>query len=138
MDKVDAVSIVEDFWKSVWQEQNVEAIDRFVVEDFVITSDGVDIKSREKFKEWVGQFLERINDFNFEVIETFQNESGTRVASRWKVTGRNNGILGSVKDQSPISFTGTAVWALNEEGKLLHNWVERSTLALAKALRYSD
>ena len=136
MAKIDAVRIVEDFWKYVWQSRNAEAIDRFVVEDFVITSDGVEIRSREKFKEWVAGFLEKINDFNFEVIETFQNEEGSRVASRWKVKGKNNGLLGSVKDQAPISFTGTAIWALNAEGKLLHNWVERSTWALSQTLKF--
>ena len=136
MAKIDAVRIVEDFWKYVWQSRNAEAIDRFVVEDFVITSDGVEIRSREKFKEWVAGFLEKINDFDFEVIETFQNEEGSRVASRWRVTGKNNGLLGSVKDQAPISFTGTAIWALNAEGKLLHNWVERSTWALSQTLKF--
>ena len=25
-----------------------------------------------------------------------------------------------------IEFTGTAVWAVDADGKLLHNWVERS------------
>ena len=49
MAKLDAVSIVEDFWKSVWQARNPEAIDRFVVDDFVITTDGVDIVSKAKF-----------------------------------------------------------------------------------------
>lgn len=136
MTKIDGVKIVEDFWKSVWQNQDVEAIDKFVVEDFVITGDGVDIISRVKFKEWVASFLDKINDFNFEVIETFQNEDGSRVASRWKVTGKNNGLLGSIKDQTAISFTGTAIWALNEDGKLLHNWVERSTWALAQTLSF--
>ncbi len=99
-------------------------------------SDGIEIQSREKFKEWVAGFFEKINDFDFKVIETFQNEEGTRVASRWKVTGKNNGLLGSVKDQSPISFTGTAIWALNTEGTLLHNWVERSTWALSRTLQF--
>lgn len=136
MARIDAVSIVEDFWKSVWQSRDPAAIDRFVVEDFVITSDGVDIRSREKFKQWVAGFLDKIDDFQFEVIETFQNEDGSRVASRWRVSGKNNGLLGSVKDQTPISFTGTAIWALNEEGKLLHNWVERSTWALSRTLKF--
>ena len=34
-------------------------------------------------------------DFQFEVVETFQNEDGSRVASRWRVTGKNNGVLGN-------------------------------------------
>jgi predicted ester cyclase len=136
MAKIDAVSIVENFWKSVWQARNPEAIDRFVVDDFVITTDGVDVVSKAKFKAWVAGFLARINNFEFEVIETFQNEDGSRVASRWRVTGNNNGIMGSIPDGQPISFTGIAVLALNAEGKLLHNWVERSTGTLLRSLRF--
>jgi hypothetical protein len=136
MKQVNAVQIVEDFFHEVWQQQDIAAVDRYVAEDFVITSDGVDIVSRERFKTRVAGFLHRINDFNFEVIESFQNAEGTRVASRWRVTGKNNGVLGSIADQQPISFTGTAIWAVSPEGKLLHNWVERSTWALAQKLRF--
>ena len=136
MAKLDAVSIVEDFWKSVSKARNPEAIDRFVVDDFVITTDGIDVVSKAKFKAWVQGFLARIDNFEFEVIETFQNEDGSRVASRWRVTGNNNGIMGSIPDGQLISFTGTAVLALNTEGKLLHNWVERSTWALSRSLRF--
>jgi limonene-1,2-epoxide hydrolase len=128
MANLNAVQIVENFFHEVWQQRNVEAIDRYVAEDFVITSDGVDIVSRAQFKAWVSGFLQRINDFHFEVIESFQNAEGTRVASRWRVTGKNNGVLGSTADQQPICFTGTAIWAVSPEGKLLHNWVERSDL----------
>jgi hypothetical protein len=67
-----------------------------------------------------------------EVIETFQNEDGRRVASRWRITGKNNGMLGT--PPQPISFTGTAVWAVREDGKLCHNWVERSTFELFQQL----
>lgn len=136
MGTLNAVQIVEDFFRDVWQQQDIEAADRYVVEDFIITSDSTDIVSRQEFKRWIAGFLQRIDDFNFEVIESFQNEQGTRVASRWRVTGKNNGILGSVPDRQPISFTGTAIWELNAEGKLLHNWVERSTWALAQTLRF--
>lgn len=136
MGTLNAVQIVEDFFHDVWQQQDIEAADRYVVEDFIITSDSTDIVSRQEFKRWIAGFLQRIDDFNFEVIESFQNEQGTRVASRWRVTGKNNGILGSVPDRQPISFTGTAIWELNAEGKLLHNWVERSTWALAQTLRF--
>lgn len=38
MTQVNAVQIVEDFFHAVWKQQDIEAIDRFVTEDFVITS----------------------------------------------------------------------------------------------------
>ncbi len=134
MKPINSVEIVEQFWAAVWKAQNPQAIDRFVVDDFVLTTGGVDVVSKRKFKEWASAFMEKINDFQFEVLETFQNADGTRVASRWRVTGRNNGVFGAPADQRPISFTGTAVWAVRGDGKLLHNWVERSSLELFQQL----
>ncbi|WP_218825574.1 ester cyclase [Streptosporangium subroseum] len=134
MSNPTSVEIVEAFWDAVWNAHDPDAIDRFVVDDFVITSGGEDVVSKESFKEWVRNFLEKINDLNLEVIESFQNEDGSRVASRWRITGRNNGVLGTAADQRPIAFTGTAVWAVREDGKLLHNWVERASWELFQRL----
>ena len=123
---MNSVKIVEDFWAAVWKSTNPDAIADFVVEDAIITSGGVEIKGRHKFIAWARDFLSKINDFGFEVMETFQNEDGSRVASLWRVTGKNNGIMGTVPDQQPISFTGTAIWSVREDGKLPHNRVERA------------
>jgi|SRR5581483_802753 len=137
MKPIDSVKIVEDFWASVWKARNPDAIDRFVVDDFVLTSGGIDVVTREKFKQWAAAFMAMINDLQFESLETFQNQDGTRVASRWLVTGRNNGVMGTPADQRPISFTGTAIWAVRSDGKLLHNWVERSFFELFRELNRS-
>jgi predicted ester cyclase len=137
MNKQNAVSIVDAFWAAVWQGKDFDAIDHFCVEDVVITSGGVDIVSRANFKAWAKQFNHRISDLQFEVIETFQNEEGSRVASRWRVSGRNNGIFGLPPDQRELSFTGTAIWQIREDGKLMHNWVERASYEAYGALTKS-
>ncbi len=94
MKKLNSVKIVEDFWAAVWWGHNLDAIDRFVVDDCVITTGGVDIVTKDRFKAWVKQFLDKVADLEFGVVETFQNEDGSRVASRWRITGKNNGVLG--------------------------------------------
>jgi hypothetical protein len=134
MSKLGSVRIVEQFWAAVWKARDPEAIDRFVVDDFVLITGGVDVVSRAAFKEWAAQIMGKITDLEFEAVETVQNEDGSRVASRWRITGKNNGMLGTVADQRPIAFTGTAVWAVREDGKLLHNWVERSSWELFQRL----
>ena len=123
---MNSVKIVEDFWTAVWKAKNPEAIADFLVEDAIITTGGVEIKGRDKFIAWAWDFLSKINDFGFEVLETFQNEDGSRVASLWRITGRNNGMMGTVPDQQAINVTGTAIWSVREDGKLLHNRVERA------------
>ena len=123
----DSVAIVENFWREVWkQPQNPDAIDRLVHEDFVITSGGRDIVGRAPFKAWVKDFQSRVHDFQFHVVETFQNQDGSRVASRWRVTGRNNGLM------------GTAIWEVGADGLLRHNWVERNAFEVYGAITRAD
>jgi steroid delta-isomerase-like uncharacterized protein len=134
MIKLDGVGIVEAFWTAVWQGKDFDAIDRFCAEDFVITSGGIDVVSRDSFKAWAKQFNQLITELKFDVIETFQNADGSRVASRWRVSGRNNGMFGLPADQREMSFTGTAIWKIREDGKLMHNWVERASWEAYNAL----
>jgi limonene-1,2-epoxide hydrolase len=128
MNSNKSVEIVENFWRSVWQDRNSEAVEHLVAEDFTITSGGINIHTRAEFKKWVATFLASIDDFEFHIIETFQNAEGDRVASRWRITGKNNGFMGLEPCQTPFEMTGTAIWHVREDGLLQHNWVERNAL----------
>ena len=134
MNGKNSVDIVHAFWEQVWNAHNPEAVDDFVVDDFVVVTGGVEITGRENFKTWIAGFLESLSDLHLEVAESFQNADGSRVASRWLLTGRNNGILGTPPDQRDVQITGTAVWAVREDGKLLCNWVERASFELYQRL----
>jgi SnoaL-like polyketide cyclase len=135
---LDSVAIVENFWREVWQLQNPEAIDRLVHEDFVITSGGRDIVGKVPFKAWVKGFLAKVHDFQFHVVETFQNHDGSRVASRWRVTGYNKGLMGTQSNGAPIEMIGTAVWEVGPDGLLRHNWVERNAFEVYGAISRED
>ena len=137
MAQQNAVERVQRFWREVWQGKNPAAADDIVAEDFAITSGGVLIGPRDVFKSWVQSFLDSINDFNFDVVEIFQNETGDRVVTRWVVTGKNNGFMGLEACQSPIHITGTAVIHVREDGLLQHNWVERNALEVHRCLTQS-
>jgi hypothetical protein len=73
MSKRDSVRVVEEFWTAVWKARDPEEIDRFVVDDFVLTKGGVDVRSRAAFSEWAAQFMGKITDLEFEAVETLQN-----------------------------------------------------------------
>jgi hypothetical protein len=122
-----AVDIVQKFWNEVWHHpQNPDAIYALVHEDFVITSGGHDIRTRDAFKAWVVGFQGQVNDLKFEVLDIFQNPEGTRVATRWRLVGRNNGFLGTEPDGSVITLVGNAIIAVGEDGLIHHNWVDRN------------
>ena len=130
----NSVEIVNAFWEDVWNAHDPFAVDRYIVDDFVIVTGGEEVTGRANFKAWIAGFLATITDLHLEVTESFQNADGSRVASRWLLTGKNNGILGTAPDQQPIEMTGTAVWAVREDGRLLCNWVERASFELYQRL----
>jgi steroid delta-isomerase-like uncharacterized protein len=128
MSTPNSVDIVHAFWDEVWNAHDPAAVDRFVVDDFVIVTGGETVTGRENFKRWIAGLLAKIDDLHLEVVETFQNADGSRVASRWVLTGKNNGFAGTAPDRQAIAMTGTAVWAVRADGKLLSNHVERAAL----------
>lgn len=129
-----SVEIVHRFWNAVWNAHNPDAVDQFVTEDFVIINAGKEIRGRDNFKAWIADFLVRVTDLKLHVLESFQNADGSRVASRWRITGKNNGILGLAADSRPLEFTGTAIWAVSAEGVLQRNWVERASWEVYRSL----
>jgi steroid delta-isomerase-like uncharacterized protein len=133
----NSVDIVHAFWDQVWNAHDAAAVDRFVVDDFVIVTGGAVVSGRENFKQWIEGLLSKIDDLHLEVLESFQNADGSRVASRWVLTGKNNGFAGTPPDQQDIEMTGTAVWAVREDGKLLSNHVERAALEQLQRLTLS-
>jgi steroid delta-isomerase-like uncharacterized protein len=134
---MNSIDIVHAFWDDVWNAHDPSAVDRFVVDDFVIVTGGETISGRQNFRTWIAGFLSKINDLHLDVIESFQNADGSRVASRWLLTGRNNGFAGTAPDQQEIKMSGTAIWAVREDGKLLSNHVERAALEQVQRLTAS-
>ncbi|MFC5068268.1 ester cyclase [Flaviflagellibacter deserti] len=135
MNTRNSIEIVRNFWREVWQApQNPHAIDLLVAEDMVISSAGIDITGRDAFKKWVIDFQSKMLDADFKAVEMFQSADGSRVVTRWRLTGRNNGILGTEPCGSPIEMIGTAIWAVRQDGLLQHNWVERNALEIYREL----
>jgi len=130
-----SIALVESFWEEVWAAANPGAIDRFVTDDFIFTSAGVDVVGPDEFKAWVAGFQAKIAELKWETIETFANLDGSRVSSRFRITGRNNGMFGLPADGKPLAFTGNAVLAVTPGGKLERNWVERSAWELYNRLK---
>ena len=132
--KTKGEELLTEFWAKVYNPpQDLSAIDRLCTEDFILTTSGTDIVGREAFKEWARSFSGKIRDMHLKNLDMFSSADGTRVVSRWTVTGFNRGVLGMPADDRPIEFTGIAVWEVRD-GKLAHNWVERSAYELAQRL----
>ena len=134
MEKRSGIDAVRNFWEQVWQSpQNFDAIDDLVVEDFVIISGGRRIEGREAFKKWAEDFSAAIGNFDSEIVDSFENRDGSRVAATFWITGTNNGAFGTKPDGSPIEMTGSTI-ATVRDGMLLSNRVERNAFEVYKRL----
>jgi hypothetical protein len=135
MEKCSGTDAVHNFWAQVWQSpQNYDAIDDLVVEDFVFISGGHRIEGREAFKKWVEDFSAAIGNLESEIVDSFENRDGSRVASTFRITGTNNGAFGTTPDGCPIEMTGIAISAVRDDGMLLSNQVERNAFEAYKQL----
>jgi hypothetical protein len=135
MEKCSGTDAVHNFWAQVWQSpQNYDAIDDLVVEDFVFISGGHRIEGREAFKKWVEDFSAAIGNLESEIVDSFENRDGSRVASTFRITGTNNGAFGTKPDGCPIEMTGIAISAVRDDGMLLSNQVERNAFEAYKQL----
>ncbi|MEM6633101.1 MAG: ester cyclase [Bacteroidota bacterium] len=130
--------LVLDFFDRVWHKPHeIDAIDELMTETYVITTAGKEVRGRANFKQWVASFQEQLLDAQTESVELFFNEKQDRVVSRWICSGRNNGLFGLKADNRQISFTGIAIWTV-QEGRLSECWVERSAYELYQQLISGD
>jgi steroid delta-isomerase-like uncharacterized protein len=130
-----AEELLAEFWAKVWNPPyDLDTVDRLCTEDLVITNAGTDIVGRTAFKEWIKAFTSKIQELRLVSDDMFSSTDGTRVVSRWTVTGFNRGMFGTPADDRPVQFTGIAIWELRD-GKLAHNWVERSAYELSQQLK---
>lgn len=129
-----AVTLANRFLGRVWgPAHDLGAIDELMTDDYKIWSGGKLVAGRPAFKDWVRHFQTVFGNAHTEILETFANAAGDRVVSRWFNTGVNNGIFGLAPDGRPVSFTGIAIWRV-QDGRLAECWVERAALESYRSL----
>src|SRR5688500_4472227 len=133
--KTPGEKLLTEFFTKVWnQPQDLKAIDEICTEDFILTTSGKDVVGRVAFKEWVKSFGGKVRDLRLTILETFSSADGSRVVGRWRVNGFNRGMFGTPANDEPVEFTGIAIFEVRN-GKLAHNWVERSAYELMQRLQ---
>lgn len=127
--------LVLEFFNRVWHNPHeLDAIDDLMAEDYTITTAGSVVKGRDAFKNWVKGFQKLLLEAKTESIDIFFNETENKVVSRWKCSGKNNGLFGLQPDNRFVSFTGIAIWTVRNN-RLSECWVERSAYELYQHLK---
>jgi steroid delta-isomerase-like uncharacterized protein len=115
------------FWHEVWNAHDLDAVDKFVADDVVLASGRQERAGKENLKNWIKELFDKVNDLEVDAVETFQNEEGTRVTSRWVLMGANNGLFGTDPKGEDIALSGIAVFAVGDDGKVERLSVEQDS-----------
>ena len=114
-------------WDEVWNAHDLDAVDKFVTDDVVLATGRQERTGKENLKNWIKAFFDKVNDLEVDAVETFQNEDGTRVTSRWVLLGTNNGLFGTQPNGEQIALSGIAVSAVGDDGKVERLSVEQDS-----------
>jgi steroid delta-isomerase-like uncharacterized protein len=115
------------FFDEVWNAHDLDAVDKFVTDDVVLATGRQESIGKENLKNWIKGFFDKVNDLEVDVGETFQNQDGTRVTSRWVLMGTNNGFLRTPPNGREIAVSGIAVFAVGDDGKVERLSVEQDS-----------
>ena len=118
---------VLQLWDEVWNAHDLDAVDKFFADDVVLATGRQEGTGKENLKNWIKGFFDKVNDLEVDAGETFQNEDGTRVTSRWVLMGTNNGLLGTPPNGEEIAVSGIAVFAFDDDGKIDRLLVEQDS-----------
>jgi steroid delta-isomerase-like uncharacterized protein len=114
-------------WDEVWNARDLDAVDKFVADDVVLAIGRQEGSGKENLKNWIKGFFDKVNDLEVDAGETFQNQDGTRVTSRWVLMGTNNGLFGTQPNGEEIALSGIAVFAVGDDGKIERLSVEQDS-----------
>ncbi|HTX95369.1 MAG TPA: nuclear transport factor 2 family protein [Mycobacterium sp.] len=118
---------VTRFWDEVWNAHDLDAADQFLADNVVLAAGRQEFTGKENVKNWIKGFFEKVNELEVDDGETFQNQDGTRVTSRWVLLGTNNGLFGTRPNGEQIALSGIAVFAVGDEGKFERVSVEQDS-----------
>ena len=115
------------FFDEVWNAHDLDAMDKLVTDDVVLATGRQECTGKENLKNWIKEFFDKVNDLEVDAGETFQNQDGTRVTSRWVLMGTNNGLFGTRPNGEEIALSGIAVFAVDDDGKVERLSVEQDS-----------
>jgi predicted ester cyclase len=114
-------AVIRAWFKEVWDEGNLDAIDRLFAPDGVAHGLGSDnIRGPEGFKPYVTALRGALGDLEIEVVQTVTE--GDRVAAHCHVVARHVGqLFAAPPSQQPVDFWGMTIVRVRD-GQIVEGW----------------
>jgi steroid delta-isomerase-like uncharacterized protein len=128
----DHRELLIEAWRLVYPGGDLDAMDRFMADDYVRHSDSGDL-SREQFKAVTGQLNEAFPDLEFSIEDTVAE--GDRVCYRWLSTGTHMGTyLGVPATHRQIAATGITISRFDSSGRIAEDWASWNAVSVLHSL----
>jgi steroid delta-isomerase-like uncharacterized protein len=133
--KAGALRSIATRWiKEVWQERDVEAIDRLHAVDFIDRSPGDRGPTRDDYKQGLREFFEVFPDFHTTIEDLVVDPDRSSVAIRWTARGTHaRPYLGVPPSGKQIAFAGIEIIRV-ENGQITERWGEWDGIELLRQL----
>ena len=114
-------ALIRAWFKEVWDEGNLDAVDRLMAADAVAHGLGPGgIRGPEAFKPYVRTIRGALGDLEIEVLQTLTE--GDRVAAHCHVVARHVGeLFGSAPTQRKVDFEGMTIVRVRGE-QIVEAW----------------
>ena len=114
-------AVIRAWFKEVWDEGNLDAVDRLMAPDAVAHGLGpAGIRGPEAFKPYVSTMRGALGDLEIEVVQTLTD--GDRVAAHCHVVARHVGeLFGAAATQQPVDFWGMTIVRVRD-GQIIEGW----------------
>ena len=126
-------ALIRRFFKEVWNEKNLDAIDELVAADQVDHDRPPGLPpGREGAKAFIGAYLNAFPDVKITIEDMIAK--GDKVVTRWNATGTHTGeLMGIPATGIQISITGIDITRYSG-GKSVEHWGQFDQLGMMQQL----
>jgi hypothetical protein len=124
LSSMSSVDVVNAFCASVVRTHGFKHLGELVSDNFCLQSRGNRHMTLKDLQRRASSYFERIQELRIETVDSFENEDGSRVVSSLRINFVYlSGSEGHFKP-TRVAVGGTSVWAVDEDKKLKHIWIE--------------
>ncbi len=133
MSEKENLEVARSFAAEVWDQGNLDAIDKYLANDFELGYPLPGMGSGlEDYKQFAAMLRSAFPDLDNTIEDTFA--SGDRVVQRWTASGTHKGeLFGTPATGREVTFPGVTIYKV-EDGKIQTDWTVADLLGMMQQL----
>jgi len=119
----DLTNLIRDYTNAVWNQHDVDAMDRFYPADYVHHDvSRPDVTTLEHYKQWARDLLSALSNLEVHFDDVISDADASKALKRWTVTGQHTGELAGIAPTGKeLRFSGMSEYRI-VDGKIAESW----------------